>query len=243
MASAMARGSGLFHTTRWSLIFAAAGDASSGAAARADFCRMYWYPVYAFIRRRGYPHEQAEDLAQGFFSILLEKNYLGAADRERGRFRSFLRSAVAHYVSHERDRERAAKRGGGVVHVSVDADADADRYVAEPEGGETPEELFDRRWALTILDAALAALRADYESRGKKQEFDVLYPSLVGDLDGVPRAELAAQLGLSEGTLRVTLHRFRRRFQAALRAAVAATVEDDAAVDDEIRHLMQAISS
>jgi RNA polymerase sigma-70 factor (ECF subfamily) len=238
-----ARGSGLFHTTRWSLIFAAAGDASSGADARADFCRMYWYPVYAFIRRRGYPHEQAEDLAQGFFSILLEKNYLGAADRERGRFRSFLRSAVAHYLSHERERERAAKRGGGVRHVSVDAGADEERYVAEVEGGETPEKLFDRRWALTVLDAALAALRAEYEGRGKRREFDVLYPSLVGDLDGVPRAELAAELGMSEGALRVTLHRFRRRFQAALRSVVAATVEDDAAIDDEIRHLMQSISS
>ncbi|HEY0591223.1 MAG TPA: ECF-type sigma factor [Thermoanaerobaculia bacterium] len=238
-----ARGSGLFHTTRWSLIFAAAGDASSGAEARADFCRMYWYPVYAFIRRRGYPHEQAEDLAQGFFSILLEKNYLGAADRERGRFRSFLRSAVAHYLSHERERERAAKRGGGVRHVSVDAGADEERYVAELEGGETPEELFDRRWALTVLDAALAALRAEYDGRGKRREFDALYPSLVGDLDGVPRAELAAELGMSEGALRVTLHRFRRRFQAALRSVVATTVEDDAAIDDEIRQLMQSIAS
>lgn len=243
MPPADARGSGLFHTTRWSLIFAAAGDASAAAGARADFCRTYWYPVYAFIRRRGYPHEQAEDLAQGFFAILLEKNYLGAADRERGRFRSFLRSAVAHYLSHERDRERAAKRGGGVRHISVDADADEERYIAELEGGETPEALFDRRWALTVLDAALAALRAEYETRGKTRDFDVLYPSLVGDLDGVPRAELAAQLGLSEGALRVTLHRFRRRFQAALRSVVASTVEDDAAVDDEIRHLMQAISS
>ncbi len=243
MASAEARGSGLFHTTRWSLIFAAAGDASSGAEARADFCRMYWYPVYAFIRRRGYPHEQAEDLAQGFFEILLEKNYLGAADRERGRFRSFLRTAVAHYLSHERERERAAKRGGGIPHVPIDPPADQERYTAELAGGETPEQLFDRRCALTILDAALKALRAEYDSRGKRREFEVLFPALAGDLDGVPRAELASELGLSEGALRVTLHRFRRRFQAVLRTVVAATVEDEDAVDDEIRHLMQALSS
>lgn len=237
------RGSALFRTTRWSLIFAAAGDASAEADARADFCRVYWYPVYAFIRRRGYTHDEAEDLTQGFFSLLLEKNYLGGADRDRGRFRSFLRTAVARYLSHERDRERAAKRGGGVRHLSIDTHADEQRYASELAGGETPEQIFDRRWALTLLDAALATLRAEYESRGRGGEFEILYPSLVGDLDGVPRSDLAEQLGLSEGALRVTLHRFRRRFQATLRSAVASTVEDDGAVDDEIHDLMRAISS
>jgi RNA polymerase sigma-70 factor (ECF subfamily) len=243
MASAEARGRGLFQTTRWSLIFAAAGDASGGADARADFCRAYWYPIYAFIRRRGYAHEEAEDLTQGFFELLLAKNWLGAADRERGRFRSFLLASVSHFLSHERQKERAAKRGGGIHHVPVERQDDDERYVGELEGGETPEQLFDRRWALATLDSALSALREDYEKRGKRREFDLLVPSLVGDLGDVPRGELAGELGVTTGALRVTLHRFRRRFQSILREIVGATVEDDDAIDDEIRYLMRAISS
>ncbi|HSN67842.1 MAG TPA: sigma-70 family RNA polymerase sigma factor [Thermoanaerobaculia bacterium] len=243
MASAETRGRGLFNTTRWSLIFAAAGDASSGAEARADFCTTYWYPVYAFIRRRGYGHPEAEDLTQGFFGLLLEKNYLGAADRERGRFRSFLLTAVSHYLSHERERANTAKRGGGIRHVSVDANKDEERYTAELSGGETPEQLFERRWALTVLDSALSRLREEYETKGKRAEFDLFYPSLVGDLADVPREQLAERLGVSSGALRVTLHRFRKRFHAILREVVASTVDADAEVDDEIRHLMRAISS
>jgi RNA polymerase sigma-70 factor (ECF subfamily) len=243
MPPAESRRRGLFQTTRWSLIFAAAGEEDAGAPARADFCALYWYPVYAYIRRRGYAHPEAEDLAQGFFERLLAKNYLGAADRGRGRFRSFLLASVSHYLSHEREREHALKRGGGLRHLSLNPDEDEDRYAREIAGGETPEEVFERRWALTVLDSALRTLRAEYESRGKIREYELLVPSLVGDLGDVPRARLAEDLGISTGALRVTLHRFRRRFHATLRAAVGGTVETDDEIDDEIRHLMRAISS
>jgi RNA polymerase sigma factor (sigma-70 family) len=209
-----------FQTTNWSLVFAA--DASPDAL--NDLCARYWTPVFAYVRRCGHDRADAEDLTQAFFSRVLEHRDFAQADPRRGKFRSFLLASVKHFLSNERDRAQAKKRGGHFVHVEVDVETSDDAL--------TPDQAFDKQWALTVVERALRALR----DGGEPEE---LMPFLTGDAS---YAELAAKRGTSEGALRVAVHRLRRRFRDRLRDIVAETVDADD-VDDEIRFLIAAVSA
>jgi RNA polymerase sigma-70 factor (ECF subfamily) len=234
----------MFATTHWSLVLAACGQPSPQARdALADLCRAYWYPLYAFIRRTGHDAGAAEDLTQEFFARLLEKGWLGQADREKGRFRSFLLTACKHFLANERHRAQAQKRGGGITHVPIDFHGANERYAHEPVEAVTPERLFERRWALALLDHVLSELRAEYTASGKERLFDVLKTRLGGASDALPYETVAAELGLSEGAVKVAAHRLRQRYRDRLREAIARTLDDPTAVDDEIRHLFAVLSA
>ncbi len=237
-----------FPTTRWSRNLAARdGDpaASEAREALADLCQAYWYPLYAFIRRRGHDPETSRDLTQEFFARLIEADFLAGVDRGRGKFRSFLLAACTHFLANRRDFERAARRGGGHRVVSIDA-ADAEgRYGLEPSHRLTAEALFARRWALTVLAQALDRLRDEHRAAGAEPlaRFEALRPTLTGDGRRVPYAELANRLGMTEGAVQVAVHRLRRRYREVLRELIAATVGDPTEVDDEIRDLFTALAS
>ncbi len=237
------RGREGFTTTRWSLV-AAAGERETPEAheALATLCGAYWPPVYSYLRRQGSDHDSALDLTQGFFSTLIEKNYVGDARRDRGRFRTFLLSAVKHYAANERDREQALKRGGGQTLISLDALQAGDAAFIPPAHNETPERIFDRRWARSLLDASLKRLRDEMGRSSGLRRFEALVPYLTGDSETGYR-EAAASIGISESAIKVAVHRLRRRFRVILRDEVAQTVGDPAEVDDELSHLMSILSS
>lgn len=240
--SSAAPSPGSFHTTRWSLVFQAGQkDSPQQQAALAALCQAYWYPLYAFVRRGGKPPADAEDLTQQFFARLLERNFLDRADRNKGRFRSFLLAAMKHFLADEHDRATAQKRGGGRSVVSLDASAAEERYRLEPVDRLTPERLFARRWALTVLEQTLARLRREYESAGKGALFDRLKAGLTGQSDAAGYAAVAAALGSTEGAIKVAAHRLRQRYRALLRAEIAATVSSDDEVEDEIGELLLAL--
>lgn len=230
---------GRFPTTRWSLIVAAQQPATDQARdALADLCRAYWYPLYAYIRRRGHD-AAAEDLAQAFFAHLIEKHALESVSPERGRFRSFLLASCQHFLANERERVQALKRGGGRV-VSLDfSDADG-RYRQEPNHEETPERLFQRRWALALLEQALGRLRGEYEATHKQALFEALKGHLSGE-GTKAYAELARELGLTESAVKTAAHRLRKRYAELLRQQVRETVASEADVDDEVRALFEAL--
>jgi RNA polymerase sigma-70 factor (ECF subfamily) len=237
-----------FATTRWTLV-TAAGKQGTPEARRAlsDLCRLYWYPVYAFVRRRGYDADDALDQAQGFFTRLIDKNDLADADRTRGRFRAWLLTSVKHYLANEWDKATAAKRGGGRAVFSFDIDADdaETRYRREPAHQVTPERIFDRRWALTLLEQTLAALEAESVAEAKKDLFDALKATLTADgrdARDPSYRDLSAKLGTTEGALKVAAHRLRRRYRELLREQIAETVDRPEDVDDEIRDLFAALS-
>ena len=230
-----------FETTRWSTVLAASGQPSGRTReALATLCGTYWYPLYTYLRRRGHKAEDAEDLTQGFFTSLLEKGTLRAADPERGHFRSFLLASLQHYVSNERARARAEKRGGSTLLLQLD-DADR-RYRLEPPDERTPETFFEREWARTVLDRAGASLREEFRRRGKEAVFDGLKEHLIGDADRLSYREIGIRLGLSEGATRVAVHRLRRRFGELLRREIGATVFHPQDIDEEIRCLIRAVA-
>lgn len=233
---------GDFRTTHWSLVQAAgAGDDGAGRAALAELCQSYWYPLYAFARRKGLANEQAEDIVQGLFGHLLESGALRGVAREKGRFRSFLLAALQHHLADERDRERAAKRGGGQVALAVDLARSDERFAREGDRGRTPEQEFERAWALEVLRAALARLEEEYAASGR----GALFEALKGELEGTPapHAELAARLGMTPGAVKVAAHRLRERFGERLRALVAETVSSPAAIEAELGSLLRALSA
>ncbi len=232
-----------FATTRWTMVLAA-GRRSSPAAARAleDLCRAYWYPLYAYVRRRGHAKADAEDLTQAFFARLLEKDFLRSAAREKGRFRTFMLVAFQRFCANEWDRARAQKRGGGQVVLSLNIDTAERRYHAEPADELSADRIFERRWALTLIEQAMARLRREYEAAGKGRDFDQLKAFLTADGDAIPYAELAGKLGQSEGTLRVAVHRLRKRFREVFRLEIAQTVSRPEDIDGELRHLLAALS-
>lgn len=221
----------------------AAGDSHNpdSRTALADLCQAYWYPLYAYLRRRGYPQEEAEDLVQGFFAQLLEKNYLKAADRERGRFRSFLLTALKNYAANEWDRRTAMKRGGKSPTLSLDFETAEGRYTIEPSDEHTPEQAFDRGWATAQLEQVLARMRA--EAGEGDERFALLQRFLTGDGDELRYSEAAERLGMSEGAVKVAVHRLRQRFGTVLRDEVARTLADPSDVDDELRHLFAAFET
>jgi len=217
-------------------------DNAHSADALASLCDLYWYPVYAFIRRRGYRPEECADLTQAFFTRVLEKKYFDDADPTRGHFRAFLCTSVRHFLSNERDREQALKRGGSRPPISLDVENAEGRYQLEPRDDLTPEKLFDRRWALTVLERVLARVRDDQRSGGKADLFDHLRGFLTGDNAGVPYSEVAETLGMTEGAVKVAVHRLRRHFRDTLVNEIAETVSDPAEIDGELQYLLKAVS-
>jgi RNA polymerase sigma-70 factor (ECF subfamily) len=231
-----------FPTTHWSRIVAA-GDPGAPLAreALAELCRVYWFPLYAYIRRPGHDPDRASELTQDLFVRLLEKGVLAAADPARGRFRAFLRAVCADFLANRRDREHALKRGGGRAVVRIDCDGAEGRYAREPAHELTPERIFDRTWALILLGRVLERLREEYRSAGQSATFELLSPVLTDGPRAVPYATLAARLSTTEGAVRVAVHRLRRRYGERLREEIAATVDEPAEVDDEIRDLFAAL--
>jgi RNA polymerase sigma factor (sigma-70 family) len=233
---------GRFATTRWSLVLAAGQRANERSAeALNSLCETYWYPVYAFIRRQGHDADAALDLTQGFFARVLEKNYFGHADPSRGRFRAFLLTSARHFLSNERDRARALKRGGATPIVSLDAESAEGTYQLEARDDLTPEKLFDARWATVTLDRALARLQRAYAAAGNPETFEGLKGFLTGDSEDLSYAEVARELKSTEAAIKVAVHRLRRRFREALVEEIAETVSSPAEIDAEMRHLREAV--
>jgi RNA polymerase sigma-70 factor (ECF subfamily) len=232
-----------FPTTMWTLVLSAGRqtDAQSSEAL-ASLCEKYWYPLYAYIRRRGYPVEQAQDLTQEFFVRVLEKRYIGRADRSKARFRTFLLSSLTYFLCDEVDRQRALKRGGTHTHLPFEVRDGEEIYRREPSHSETPEKIFERRWALVLLDRVLARLGEEFADRGKRAHFERLKVFLLGQRGDVPYAELARELETTEGALKVAAHRLRTRYRHLLRAEIAETVAGSADIDGEIRYLAAALA-
>ncbi len=242
--SGQALDAGRFLTTHWSVVVAARDRSAPQAdEALASLCAAYWYPLYAFVRRQGHAADAAQDLTQEFFARLLEKDYLGAADRDKGKFRSFLLTACKHFLANERDRERAQKRGGGREVLWIDVSRGETLYSREPAHAQTPEKLFERRWALALLEQVMARLQGEYAARGKGRLFERLRVFLVAAGDAAPHGQAAAELGLSEGAVKVAVHRLRQRYRELLREEIARTVDDPDGIDDEIRELFAAFAS
>jgi RNA polymerase sigma-70 factor (ECF subfamily) len=231
-----------FETTQWSRVLAAGQVANGGGQkALAELCAIYWYPLYALLRRRGHKAEKARDLTQGFFTVLLEKQYLAAADPARGRFRSFLRTALERFVANEHEHAQAKKRGGGKLTLQLDFDDGERRYQHEPLDRWTPERIFERQWALTLLDRTLAELRQQHDAAGKIRQFEAFKVYLTGDAGAPSVRQAAEQLAISEGAAKVAIHRVRQKYRDLLRAEIAQTVADGQEIDDELRVLLAAL--
>lgn len=218
-------------------------DSTHARDALTKLCQTYWQPLYAYVRRQGHSPHDAEDLTQAFFARLLEKKWIGSADREKGRFRSFLLTAMKRFLADEWDKARAQKRGGGVPLLPLQFETAETRLSREPADCVTPEQSFERRWALTLLDEVTKRLRTEYEQEGKAELFSELSPCLVGDRASLPYAELAKKLATSEGAVKSAVHRLRQRYRQLLRDEIAQTVAEPGEVDEELRHLFTALST
>lgn len=233
---------GVFRTTRWSVVLAA-GQLPSPESGRAleQLCGVYWYPIYAWLRRQGHAVHDAQDLTQSFLAHLLQNRRLHRVSSDKGRFRSFLLASLKHFIANERDKMSALKRGGQISFVSVDDVQAENRYSHEPAHSLTPEKIFERTWAMTLLQSVLGSLRDEYTSDGKGPLFEVLQHCLTGDQDGLSYAEVATRLNLTEGAVKMVALRLRRRFGELLRQEIEQTVEQPRDVDDEIRTLFAAL--
>ena len=233
-----------FATTHWSIVIAA-GDArrEDAQGALSQLCEAYWYPLYAYVRRRGYSAPDAQDLTQAFFARLLEKQTLRVADPERGKFRSFLLASLDHFLANERDRARAQKRGGGRAQLSLDLAAGESRVNLEPAHELTPERLYERQWALTLLELVVCRMEAEYQEAGKARQFELLKDALGGARERLPYVELAAELDMSVENTRQAAHRMRKRYRALLREEVTRTVVDPSDVDEELAKLFEALGN
>lgn len=233
-----ASGQGRFVTTQWSVVLAAATASSTTARrALAVLCEKYWPPLYNFIRRQGYSPEDAQDLTQGFFASLLSSESLKNVGPDRGRFRSFLLASMKHYLSSERKRSRAQKRGGGQLPFSLDFSREEDQLRIEPADPLTPERIYERRWVLALLDSTLARMAEEARERGEAETFKRLRPYLTREEPLAPYAEVAAVLGSTEGAVKVAVHRLRKRFAELLRAEIAETLSNSETIDEEIQYL------
>jgi RNA polymerase sigma-70 factor (ECF subfamily) len=225
------------------MVLRAQRDAQAPAGrALADLCERYWLPLYGFARRKCGSVHEAQDFTQGFFVELLERDLLQRADPARGRFRTFLLAAFQHFISHQWERQRAAKRGGGRQPLSLDFDWAESRLASEPATDDKPEQEFERLWALQLLEGALEAVRLQYETRGQGRVFDRLKPFMLGEQGEGRLSEAAEEIGVSEGAAKVALHRLRTRYREALRAEISGTLDDPNEVDDEIRRLFAAFA-
>ena len=232
-----------FPTTCWGRILEAAdSSAPESRTALEGLCRDYWYPLYAFVRRKGHDPETAQDIVQGLFAGLLERDDLRDLAPARGRFRSFLMACCTHYIARHHERERAARRGGGRVSISIDALAAESRFGGEPGHDLTAERLFERRWALTLLDHVLAGLDAEMARSDRRRLYERLRPALAGDAEATPYQHIAEELDLSVGAVKMAAHRLRTRYRERLREEIARTVADPSDIDAEIRDLLAALA-
>lgn len=232
-----------FHTTHWTVVLAAQErEGAAASEALAELCSAYWYPLYAFVRRQGSSPHEAEDLTQEFFRRFLERRALETVRPDAGKFRSFLLACLKNFLANERIRAQTQRRGGGKQILPLDTDAAETRYALEPADQRTPEAVFERRWAFTVLERTMAQLRREHSSDEKRALFDALQGFLPGGQEGLSRAELAAKRGVSVGAIDVAVHRLRQRFGALLREQVARTVSSEAEVEEEIRYLISVLS-
>ncbi len=233
-----------FRTTHWSVVLhAAATESPEAAEAMSRLCSVYWYPLYAYVRRKGYKPEEAQDLTQEFFARLLAKHYLRTLDRQKGKFRSFLLAALEHFLAKEwRDANRL-KRGGDRVILSLDQCDAENRYLVEAVENVTAEHIYERRWALTLLNQAMNRLRDEFASAGRLALFEALESSLTGEGATSTYANMCAKLDMTEGAIKVAVHRMRARYGELVRAEIADTVSATEDVDDELRHLLATLAS
>ena len=230
-----------FTTTHWSVVLNARGNSQNSADSLARLCATYWYPLYAFVRHRGFNKEEAEDLTQEFFARLLAGKFLESVDPAKGKFRSFLLASMKYFLANEWDKSQTQKRGAGLKLISLDAQDPETRYKLEPVTDLTPEKLYERRWALTVIERTFAQLRADYTAPEKQRWFDRIKPLLLGEPGESTYAEIATELETNEGALKVAVHRLRQRFGQTLRNIIAETIADPADVESEIAHLIAAL--
>jgi len=231
-----------FATTHWSLVVTATSDDASQTHARQaleELCRAYWYPLYAFVRNRGYSSSDAQDLTQSFLVRFIETGGFASAEPGRGRFRSYLLGSMKHFLANEWHRGQAQKRGGGVTFLELDALEPEGRYALEPSQSPEPDTVFDREWAQESVARAMEKLRSESETAGKGELFEALEGSLTGEEPA--RSETASRLGMTEGAVKVAVHRLRQRYRDLLRAEIAETVSDSAEIEDEMRYLLAAL--
>ena len=244
--SSQAKGLGVtpvFGTTHWSVVLAAGGaSAPEAMAALAKLCQTYWYPLYCCVRRHGRSPEDAQDLTQAFFEKLIARNQISLADRERGRFRTFLLRSLENFLHNEHEKASTQKRGGGRAVISWDAQSAEERYNSEPSTDLSPAELFDRRWASTLISETLTRLRRELAMTGRAELFDHLEPNLWGDDTSTPYAEIAASLDMTAVAVKVTMHRLRARFRTLLREEIIHTVADPEEVEDELQRLFRILT-
>lgn len=233
----------VFPATQWTVVLAAGRTPSpESAAALERLCAVYWYPLYAFVRRSGYAATDAEDLTQAFFARLLEHNWIAHADRDRGRFRSFLLMAMKRFLGREWNKAKALKRGGQVRFVALQFDTAETRYSREPVDARTPEQLFEKHWAMALLAMVLKRLREEYARDGRAWVFEALEPCLIGKRETQPYAALAARLGMSEGAVKMAVSRLRERYRACLKEEIGHTVASPEEVDEEVRYLFRVLA-
>ncbi len=230
-----------FAPTRWTQVLRARGETAEAQTALGELCEAYWQPVFDFIRRWGRDEDAARDLTQEFFASLLARRGLDTVEPGRGRFRSFLLGAVKHFLADQHDRSIAAKRGGGLAPISIEADTTAELQIPDP-AFPVPDNFFDRQWALTLVDHVVSVLAAEQAADGKAGQFAVLRLWLLGEVASLSQADAARQLGLSEGAVKVAVHRLRRRFRDLVKAEIGQTVSGEEEVQDELRYLVETLS-
>ena len=242
-AAGLPEGSQWFATTHWSVVLAAKGPNAPGVTESLEkLCQAYWYPLYAYVRRQGENPQDAQDLTQGFFARLLEKDCLARVDRAKGKFRSFLLAALKHFLADERDKARTQKRGGGQPQISLDTQEAEERYGLEPAHNLTPEKLFERRWALSLLFAVFDRLAQDYAEAGKEELFQVIQAFLAPNAGQMDYTSAARRLNMKEGAVRMAVHRLRRRYGKLFRQEVAHTVSTEDEIEDEMNQLRRILS-
>ena len=231
-----------FPATRWTLIVTAGKEDSKAAdQALAELCSAYWYPLYAFVRRLGHSPDEAQDLTQEFFARFLERRYFSYADPAKGRFRSFLLTSLRRFLGDQADRENAEKRGGRQAGLPLDIDDAEKKYAREYADHDTPEKLFERQWALTLMSRVTANVRAGFEREGRAEYFERLKQFLPGQEGGMPYADVARELGTSEGALKVAVHRLRRRYRDTFHTEIGHLVADPTQIQGEVRHLLNVL--
>ena len=240
----MGLGAAVFATTRWSMVLAAGHSSVLGAQeALEKLCRAYWYPLYVYVRRQGQSPHDAQDLTQEFFARLLEKKHLRLADPDRGKFRAFLLKSLKHFLVNEWEKARTQKRGGGQCFIHLDLDIAESRYAAEPVRALGLDQVYEKRWAVTLIEAVLARLRQSYAAADRLPVFEALKPFIWGEQTKLTYAEVAPQLELTEGAVKVAVHRLRGRYRELLRAEIAETVATPGEVDEELQHLIAVLSA
>jgi RNA polymerase sigma-70 factor (ECF subfamily) len=238
------RGSGVFRTTRWTVVVRARGDDPDSRAALGELCEAYWTPVFRFLRREGRCEDDSQELTQEFFARLLSGGGIGQVDPDKGRFRSYLLGALKHFLAERRRREGRQKRGGDAVIVSIESggtDTSPGIPISDP-AATVPDAWFDRDWALAVMDRGLAAVQAAFEESGKGKQFEVLKPWLIGDTENLSQADAATELGMTTAAVKVAIHRLRKSFRDTVEAEIGQTVTDPDEIAEELRYLIEVLS-